>query len=93
MKSDTTASMGTPFPERRIPVCPVPRNLTFHFLLFNSSHISHAVVILPVSQSEPTTKSTGNFLSFHEPFGKCGGFGGLRRSIKETLFFFALSTK
>ena len=91
IKSAITASTATPDPPKRIPVCPVPMKLTFFPRVRKRWVISQAVVIFPESQSVPTTSSTGTFRSFHVPFGKCGGFGGLRRSVRRTSLFLALS--
>ena len=69
MKSATTASIAIPF-ESKMPVCPVPMNSMFLLLADNLSFISHAVVILPVSQSLPTTNKTGTLRFFQVPSGK-----------------------
>ena len=70
IKSAFTASIGTPLPLKRMPVWPVPTNSTALPRFFKRSATSHAVVILPESQSVPTIKRTGVFLSFHDPIGK-----------------------
>ena len=82
--------MGTPEPLSNIPVWPVPINSTFRPRSFNRCVISQPVVILPESQSVPTMSNTGMVRFCHDPFGKFGGFGGRLKSVKVTLYSFAI---
>lgn len=57
MKSDTTASSGTPPPAIRMPVCPVAAKVASMPRRFISASSTSELYILPIEQSLPTVSS------------------------------------